>query len=105
MTAAPTSRDLTYWVVFGLLVALLAAVHFGGAIEFWSLAAFYRGKLRSAFATYRVELPHQTASPGRSRPSHMSTTTCRQRASTSNRRCPVSKCDTRARTGRPPVRR
>ena len=48
------SRDVWYWVVFGLLVAVLAFVHFFGAIEFWSLAAFYRGKLRSAFATYRV---------------------------------------------------
>ena len=48
------SRDVSYWVLFGLLVAVLAFVHFFGAIEFWSLAAFYRGKLRSAFATYRV---------------------------------------------------
>jgi hypothetical protein len=54
MIAAPASRDASYWVVFGLLVAVLAFVHFFGAIEFWSLAAFYRGKLRSAFATYRI---------------------------------------------------
>ena len=35
------------------MVGLLAVVHFGGAAEFWSLAAFYRGKLRAGFATYR----------------------------------------------------
>ena len=34
-----------------------SVVHFSGAPEFWSLAAFYRGKLRSAFGTYRVAYP------------------------------------------------
>jgi hypothetical protein len=31
----------------------LSLLHFLGTIEFWSLAAFYRGKIRAAFATYR----------------------------------------------------
>lgn len=49
--ADPSHRHGTAVVV--ATVALLV-VHFMGATEFWSLAGFYRGKLRSAFATYRV---------------------------------------------------
>ena len=41
------------WIPWAIVVGLLAIVHFGGAAEFWSLAAFYRGKLRAGFATYR----------------------------------------------------
>ena len=64
MTAAPASRDLWwYWAVFCLVLALLGVLHFVGTIEFWSLAAFYRGKLRSAFATYRV--PRKRVPDGR----------------------------------------
>ena len=54
MTVAPQDRDGTLVLV---AIAVLLAVHLGGTIEFWSLAAFYRGKLRSAFATYRVAGP------------------------------------------------
>ncbi|MFI2707499.1 hypothetical protein ACH5WX_08135, partial [Nocardioides sp. CER28] len=53
MTADPAQRhyELMLVVVVGLLV-----IHFLGAIEFWSLAAFYRGKIRAAFATYRPQV-------------------------------------------------
>jgi hypothetical protein len=54
MAADPDTRTL---VPLGLVVTALLVVHFAGAPEFWSLAAFYRGKLRSAFATYRVTTP------------------------------------------------
>ena len=51
MTADPDARTL---VPLALVAAALLIVHFGGAPEFWALGGFYRGKLRSAFATYRV---------------------------------------------------
>lgn len=51
MRTAPGDRDLVAVLV---VAAALLVVHLAGAAEFWSLAAFYRGKLRSAFATYRV---------------------------------------------------
>ena len=54
MAADPDARSL---VPLTLVVAALLVVHFSGAPEFWSLAAFYRGKLRSAFGTYRVAGP------------------------------------------------
>ena len=41
------------WIPWAIVVGLLLVLHVGGAAEFWSLAAFYRGKLRAAFATYR----------------------------------------------------
>ncbi|WP_372729720.1 hypothetical protein, partial [Nocardioides sp.] len=41
------------WIPWSIVVAVLLALHVVGATEFWSLAAFYRGKLRAAFATYR----------------------------------------------------
>lgn len=50
MQTSPDDRDL---VPLLLVSAALLVLHFVGAAEFWSLAAFYRGKLRSAFATYR----------------------------------------------------
>jgi len=50
MTADPADRHHT--IMLALVVGLLL-IHFLGAIEFWSLAAFYRGKIRAAFATYR----------------------------------------------------
>ncbi|MCW2795839.1 hypothetical protein [Nocardioides sp.] len=52
MTTAPQDRHTTALVV---VAVALVVVHLCGAAEFWSLAAFYRGKLRSSFATYRVE--------------------------------------------------
>ena len=54
MAADPDVRSL---VPLLLVLAALLVVHFSGAPEFWSLAAFYRGKLRSAFGTYRVAYP------------------------------------------------
>ncbi|MFC4782912.1 hypothetical protein ACT8ZV_00425 [Nocardioides sp. MAHUQ-72] len=51
MAAAPADRHLVLLVV---VVVVLLALHLLGTSEFWSLAAFYRGKLRSAFATYRL---------------------------------------------------
>lgn len=54
MRTAPDDRTL---VPLLLVTAALLVVHFAGAAEFWSLAAFYRGKLRAAFATYRVAGP------------------------------------------------
>jgi hypothetical protein len=54
MRTDPAERS---WVSLVVVVALLVLVHFGGAVEFWSLAPFYRGKLRGAFATYRVAGP------------------------------------------------
>ncbi len=51
MSADPGDRNL---VPVLLVTGALLVVHFSGAAEFWSLAAFYRSKLRSAFATYRV---------------------------------------------------
>ncbi len=50
LAAAPDARATTLWIaaIVGLLV-----VHFGTSVEWWSLSAFYRGKLRAAFATYR----------------------------------------------------
>ncbi len=54
MAADPNARNL---VPLLLVVAALLLVHFSGAPELWSLAAFYRGKLRSAFGTYRVAYP------------------------------------------------
>ena len=54
MAADPDARDLVPLLV---VVAALLVVHFSGAPELWSLAAFYRGKLRSAFGTYRVAHP------------------------------------------------
>lgn len=62
--AATTTDDvlLDFWSLHGLgwwLVALavLLAVHLGATPEWWSLAGFYRGKLRLAYATYRVRPP------------------------------------------------
>lgn len=50
MVADPDDRHVTtLWV----LVALLLAIHLLGSVELWSLAPFYRGKIRGAFATYR----------------------------------------------------
>ncbi|RYP86891.1 patatin-like phospholipase family protein [Nocardioides guangzhouensis] len=54
MAADPDARTL---VPLALALVALLIVHFGGAPEFWSLGAFYRGKLRSAFATYRLTGP------------------------------------------------
>ena len=51
MRADPDVRTL---VPLLLVVLALLVVHLAGGAEAWSLAAFYRGKLRSAFATYRV---------------------------------------------------
>lgn len=51
MSEAPSERNVVEVVV---VVVVLLALHFGGAAEFWSLAAYYRGKLRAGFATYRV---------------------------------------------------
>ncbi|WP_460820594.1 hypothetical protein [Nocardioides ungokensis] len=51
MVVAPSERDR---VLLAVVVLALLVVHLGGTIEFWSLAGFYRGKLRSAFATYRT---------------------------------------------------
>jgi hypothetical protein len=52
MTVDPAARR--YWLMLAVAVGLLL-IHFLGTIEFWSLAAFYRGKIRAAFATYRPE--------------------------------------------------
>ncbi len=50
LAAAPDARDTTLWIaaILGLLI-----VHFSTSVEWWSLSAFYRGKLRAGFATYR----------------------------------------------------
>ena len=50
MVVAPSDR-VWPWVL-AAAVALLA-LHLSGPVEWWSLAGFYRGRLRSAFATYR----------------------------------------------------
>lgn len=54
MQTAPEDRTL---VPLLMVTAALLVVHFAGAVEFWSLAAYYRGKLRAAFATYRTHDP------------------------------------------------
>ncbi len=51
MAAAPADRHVVLLVV---VVVVLLALHLLGTSEFWSLAAFYRGKVRAAFATYRL---------------------------------------------------
>lgn len=50
MIADPAARHGRVMLAF---VVGLLLIHFLGTIEFWSLAAFYRGKIRAAFATYR----------------------------------------------------
>lgn len=50
MTADPGDRHARLMLVF---VVGLLLIHFLGTVEFWSLAAFYRGRIRAAFATYR----------------------------------------------------
>lgn len=50
MIADPDRRHVGVMAAF---VAGLLLLHFLGTIELWSLAAFYRGKIRAAFATYR----------------------------------------------------
>ena len=50
MIADPDHRRVPVMAAF--IVGLLL-LHFLGTIEFWSLAAFYRGRIRAAFATYR----------------------------------------------------
>jgi len=54
MAVAPSHRNI---VLFTVVVLALLVVHLAGAVEFWSLAGFYRGKLRAAFATYRLGGP------------------------------------------------
>ncbi|MFC6288232.1 hypothetical protein ACFP3Q_14240 [Nocardioides sp. GCM10027113] len=51
MVTAPDDRPVGAVVV---VAVVLLALHLGGTAEFWSLSAYYRGRLRSAFATYRV---------------------------------------------------
>lgn len=50
LAAAPDERYTKLWItaIVGLLL-----VHFTTSAEWWSLSAFYRGKLRAGFATYR----------------------------------------------------
>lgn len=50
MKADPAERH--GWLMLAFVVGLLL-IHFLGTVEFWSLAAFYRGRIRAAFATYR----------------------------------------------------
>ena len=50
MTADPAARHGRLMLAF---VVGLLLIHFLGTVEFWSLAAFYRGRIRAAFATYR----------------------------------------------------
>ena len=42
------------WVPWAVVVVALLVVHAALSAESWSLAAFYRGKLRLGFATYRL---------------------------------------------------
>ncbi len=50
LAAAPDARYTKLWIaaIVGLLL-----VHFATSVEWWSLSAFYRGRLRAGFATYR----------------------------------------------------
>ena len=50
----PASAALAWWLV---ALAVLLVVHLGATPEWWSLAGFYRGKLRLAYATYRERPP------------------------------------------------
>lgn len=61
MVAAPADRSTS---LLPVLLAALLAVHLLGSVEMWSLAPFYRGKIRGAFATYRDE--HGAVRPFRS---------------------------------------
>lgn len=65
LTTAPAERHTT--LLAAVLVALLA-IHLLGSVEMWSLAPFYRGKIRGAFATYRdgsVVRPYRSAGVAR----------------------------------------
>ena len=50
LAAAPDARATTLWI---LAIVALLVVHGCASPEWWALAAFYRGKLRAGFATYR----------------------------------------------------
>jgi hypothetical protein len=50
MTAAVDARHTT---LLAVVLVVLLAIHLFGSVELWSLAPFYRGKIRGAFATYR----------------------------------------------------
>jgi hypothetical protein len=50
MTAAVDER---HTVALPVVLVVLLAIHLLGSVEMWSLAPFYRGKIRGAFATYR----------------------------------------------------
>lgn len=76
-----SGHDLVSWQSgwnWVLALALLAVVLLGPSSESWSLAPFYRGKLRLAYATYRTKKdqdevrvqPYENDSPGTNDANH-----------------------------------